>query len=446
MFRCFKIHGAASLLPALLAAFLAAASCARADDLPATEAWNAHVQATYVWQAKPAFDAAYSGPASLAPWRETGYSFSATAAFGMRPWQGAELYVDPEVVQGKPMSGLHGLGGMGNGEQQKSSGASPTFYRARLFLRQTWNLGGDLLGVESDMNQLAGSVAARRVVLTAGNLAVSDIFDNNSVAHDARSQFLNWALLAHGAWDFAADARGYTWGAALEYDDGPWTVRAGRFLMPRESNGLALDPRIFRHHGDQVELEHRHAWLGQAGTVRLLAFHDRVIMGGFRDALAAAAPDAAPDVGTVRRERGKTGFGLSLDQALGTNAALFARASRNDGASETYAFAEIERSLSAGATLQGAPWGRAGDTLGVALVQNGLARAHRDYLAAGGVGAFIGDGALDYRPERIAEAYYRIAFGPHVALSLDWQHIANPAYNAARGPVDLFGVRLHGQY
>jgi len=442
MFRCFKIHGAGWLLPTLLAA----ASCARADDLPATEAWNAHVQATYVWQAKPAFAAPYSGPASLAPWRETGYSFSATAAFGVRPWTGAELYVDPEVVQGKPMSGLHGLGGMANGEQQKSSGASPTFYRARLFLRQTWNLGGELQGVTSDMNQLAGSVAARRLVLTAGNLAVSDLFDNNGQAHDARSQFLNWALLAHGAWDFAADARGYTWGAALEYDDGDWAVRAGRFMMPRASNGLALDPRLFRHHGDQVELEHRHAWLGQPGTVRLLAFHDRVRMGGFRDALAAAAPGDVPDVGPVRRERGKTGFGLSLDQALGANAALFARASRNDGASETYAFAEIERSVSIGATLQGAPWGRAGDTLGVALVQNGLSQAHRDYLAAGGVGAFIGDGALDYRPEHIAEAYYRIGMGAHAALSLDWQHVADPAYNAARGPVDLFGLRLHGQY
>ena len=445
MFRCFKKHSAAWLLPAWLPALLAAAANARADDLPAPEAWNVHVQATYVWQAKPAFAAAYSGPASLAPWRETGYSFSATAAFGMRPWPGAELYVDPEVVQGKPMSGLHGLGGMGNGEQQKSSGASPTFYRARLFLRQTWNLGGDVQGVTSDMNQLAGSVATRRLVLTAGNLAVSDIFDNNSQAHDARSQFLNWALLAHGAWDFAADARGYTWGAALEYYDGGWAVRAGRFMMPRASNGLALDPRIFPHHGDQVELEHRHAWLGHAGTVRLLAFHDRVRMGGFRDALAAA-PGDVPDVGLVRRERGKTGFGLSLDQALGANAALFARASRNDGASETYAFAEIERSLSAGATLQGAPWGRDGDTLGVALVQNGLSQAHRDYLAAGGAGAFIGDGTLDYRPERIAEAYYRIGLGAHAALSLDWLHVADPAYNAARGPVDLFGLRLHGQY
>lgn len=438
MFRCSMLYCAAWLL--------AAASGARAADLPAPEAWNAHVQATYVWQAKPAFDAAYSGPASLVPWRETGYSFSATAAFGMRPWRDAELYFDPEVVQGKAMSGLHGLGGMTNGEQQKTSGTSPTFYRARLYLRQTWNLGGPLQAVESDMNQLAGSVASRRVVLTAGNLAVSDIFDANSQAHDARSQFLNWALLAHGAWDFAADARGYTWGAALEYFDGDWAVRAGRFMLPQESNGLPLDRHIFRHYGDQVELEHRHAWLGQAGTVRVLAFRDRALMGSFRDALAAAAPGAAPDVGEVRRERGKTGFGLSLDQALGENAAVFARASRNDGQSETYAFAEIERSVSLGTTLQGAAWGRGGDTLGVAAARNGLSQAHRDYLAAGGVGAFIGDGRLDYHAEQIAEAYYKLGLGPHAALSLDWQHIANPAYNGARGPVNVFGLRLHGQY
>ncbi|PQO94858.1 carbohydrate porin [Massilia phosphatilytica] len=417
----------------LAACLTAAASCARAD-----EAWNAHVQATYVWQAKPAFDAAYTGPSSLVPWRETGYSFSATAAFGIRPWAGAELYFDPEVVQGKAMSGLHGLGGMTNGEQQKTSGTSPTFYRARLFLRQTWNLGGDLQPVASDMNQLAGSVASRRVVLTAGNLAVSDLFDANSQAHDARSQFLNWALVAHGAWDFAADARGYTWGAALEYYGGDWAVRAGRFLLPQESNGLPLDRHIFRYFGDQAEVEHHHAWFGQPGTVRLLAFRDRARMGSFRDALAAAAPD----VGAVRRKRSKTGLGLSLDQALTGRAAVFARASRNDGQSETYAFAEIERSLSAGATLQV----RASDTLGAAFVRNGLSQAHRDYLAAGGVGAFIGDGRLDYHPEQIVETYYRIGLGPHAAVSLDWQHIANPAYNGARGPVNVAGVRLHGQY
>jgi high affinity Mn2+ porin len=426
MFRCSLFYFAAAMT--------LAAPIARAD-----EAWNAHVQATYVWQAKPAFDAAYSGPASLAPWRETGYSFSATAAFGVRPWAGAELYFDPEVVQGKALSGLHGLGGMTNGEEQKTSGTSPTFYRARLFLRQTWNLGGEMQAVESDMNQLAGSVASRRVVLTAGNLAVSDVFDANSQAHDARSQFLNWALVAHGAWDFAADARGYTWGAALEYYDGDWAVRAGRFLLPAESNGLPLDTRIFKHYGDQAEVEHHHAWFGQPGTMRVLAFHDRARMGSFRDALAAGAP---PDVGNVRRERGKTGFGLGLDQALTGSVAMFARASRNDGQSETYAFAEIERSLSVGATLQV----RGSDTLGIAAVRNGLSQAHRDYLAAGGIGAFIGDGRLDYRPEQIAESYYRIGLGRYAALSLDWQHVANPAYNGARGPVDVYGMRLHGQY
>ncbi len=426
MFRCSLFYLAAGLT--------LAAPIARAD-----EAWNAHVQATYVWQAKPAFDAAYTGPASLAPWRETGYSFSATAAFGVRPWTGAELYVDPEVVQGKAMSGLHGLGGMTNGEEQKTSGTSPTFYRARLFLRETWNLGGDSQPVDSDMNQLAGSVASLRVVLTAGNLAASDIFDANSQAHDARSQFLDWALVAHGAWDFAADARGYTWGAALEYYDGDWAVRAGRFMLPAESNGLPLDTRIFKHYGDQVEVEHHHAWFGQPGTVRVLAFRDRARMGSFRDALAAAAP---PDVDTVRRERSKTGFGLSLDQAVAGRAAMFARASRNDGQSETYAFAEIERSLSVGATLQV----RGADTLGIAAVRNGLSQAHRDYLAAGGIGAFIGGGRLDYHPEQIAETYYKIGLGRYAALSLDWQHIANPAYNGARGPVNVAGVRLHGQY
>jgi len=440
MFRPTQQYAAAWLLLAALAP-----AGARADELPQEETWNAHAQATYVWQLKPSFPAAYSGPNSLSPQRETGYSFSATAAFGLRPWTGGELYLDPELVQGKAFSGLHGLGGMSNGEQQKTSGPNPTLYRARLFLRQTWNLGGERQAVESDMNQLAGAVDSRRLVLTAGNLAVSDIFDNNAYAHDARSQFMNWALLAHGTWDFAADARGYSWGAAVEYYDGPWAVRAGRFMMPAESNGLPLDKRIFRHYGDQLEVERATSLLGQPGKLRVLAFRDRARMGGFRDALAAAG-GGMPSVAQLRRERSKTGFGVSAEQALGENAGLFARASWNDGRSETYAFAEIERSVSAGVTLQGAAWGRAGDSLGLAVVRNGLSAAHRAYLAAGGVGAFIGDGRIDYRPESIAETYYKIPLAKGAELTLDFQHIANPGYNRARGPVDIGSLRLHFSY
>lgn len=438
MFRPIPQHAAAWLL-------LAATAAVRAGELPPEESWNVHAQATYVWQAKPSFAAPYSGPSSLLPQRETGYSFSATAAFGLRPWAGAELYVDPELVQGKAFSGLHGLGGMSNGEQQKTSGPNPTLYRARLFLRQTWDLGGERQAVEADMNQLGGTVASRRLMLTVGNLAVSDIFDNNAYAHDARSQFLNWALLAHGAWDFAADARGYTWGAALEYVDGPWTLRGGRFMMPAESNGLALDKRLFRHHGDQLEIERATSWLHQPGALRLLAFRDRARMGGFRDALAAAA-GGVPDLAQVRRERSKLGAGIGAEQVLAEDVGLFARASWNDGKSETYAFAEIERSLSAGLTLKGAAWGRTGDTLGLALVRNGLSAAHRAYLAAGGGGAFIGDGRLDYRPESIAEAYYKMPLAQGAELSLDVQHIGSPGYNRARGPVGVGSLRLHLAY
>lgn len=428
---------------AVTAAFLGAAQAEEVQE----ESWNAHFQTTYIWQRKQAFSAPYSGNFSLRPEREKSYSFSATAYLGVRPWQGGELYLNPELVQGVPPSDLTGLGGMSNGELQKSSGATLTLYRARLFLRQTWNLEGEREAVEPDANQLAGMVSKNRVVLTAGNLAVSDIFDGSAYAHDARTQFLNWALLAHGAYDFAADARGYTWGAALEYYRGDWVVRAGRFMQPAESNGLPLDKRFFTHYGDQVEVEHAHAIGELTGKVRVLAFRNAANMGGFRDALAdAAANGVTPDVSRVRTERTKHGAGFSVEQNLTRTVGVFGRASWNDGESETYAFAEIDRSLSAGIVAKGASWSREGDTAGFALVRNGLSSAHRDYLAAGGHGAFVGDGRISYAAETIAEAYYSAAVAKNVWLSLDLQRIRNPAYNADRGPATFGAIRLHMQY
>jgi high affinity Mn2+ porin len=413
----------------------------------ADESWNAHFQATYIRQVKPPFSAPYTGAFSLRPGRETSYSLSATAALGWRPWQGGELYVDPELVQGIPLSDLHGLGGMTNGEQQKTSGPNPTLYRARLFLRQTWNLGGEKEAVESGMNQLAGTVDKRRIVVTAGNFAVTDLFDNSAFAHDARSQFMNWALLAHGAYDFAADARGYSWGAAAEYFYDDWAFRGGRFMQPAESNGLTLDKRVLTHYGDQVEVEHAHTLRGQPGKLRLLAFRNKAKMGRFRDALADAANNGGvPDVALVRKERIKTGYGISAEQNLTPDIGIFARASRNDGQSETFSFTEIERSIAAGAVVKGSRWDRANDALGVALVRNGLSKAHRDYLAAGGHGAFIGDGRLKYRPENILEAYYSANVANNVWITLDVQHIVHPAYNADRGPVTVGSIRLHAQY
>ena len=417
------------------------------SEPPIPETFNAKFQATYIWQKKPAFNALYSGANSLLPQAEKSYSFTSTAYLGLRLADNTELYFNPEVVQGVPMSGLTGLGGLTNAELQKTAGAKPLVYRARLFVRQTFNLGDDREVVASDANQLAGLRSKDRVVLSVGNLAVSDVFDVNAYAHDPRTQFMNWSFLTHGAYDFAADSRGYSIGAALEYYRGDWAVRAGRFMLPRESNGLVLDRALTQRYGDQVELEKSYAIAGQPGKARLLLFRNKAIMGGFEDALAFAA-GGVPVVAPVRKLRIKKGWGINLEQSWTDNAGFFARLGRSDGQSEAYAFAEIDRSLSFGVNVKGNSWGRAQDTLGLAFAQNGLSAAHRAFLAAGGNGFFVGDGQLNYRPESIVEGYYSfgIALLQRSSISLGAQFIRNPAYNADRGPVRVFSVRLHTDF
>jgi len=422
---------------------LALAQFGYAQDAP--EETSAKFQTTYVWQGKSPFGAPYSGPHSLSPDREKSYSFTATAALGTRAWTGGEFYFNPEVAQGVPLSGLTGLGGFTNGEIARTSGPNPTFYRARLFARQTWGFGGGSESVQSDANQLAGSVDRRRLVLTAGNLAVLDVFDDNRFSHDPRTQFLNWSLMTHGAYDYAADARGYSWGFALEYFHDASTLRAGRFIQPKEPNQLALDPRVFKHYGDQVEIERAYALANRPGKLRILVFRNVARMAGYQDALdLAAQAGGAPDINAVRTvERVKHGLGLNFEQEISPTVGLFGRASWADGQTETYAFTEIDRSLSGGVSVKGGAFGRARDSLGIAYVRNGLSTAHRDYLGAGGLGFFLGDGALNYRPENILEAYYSLNVAKDTLFSADFQRISNPGYNADRGPASVVSARLH---
>lgn len=448
MFDYQKNFTASLLLVPILALPVAAHAqeeqAAEAGKDIAAETWNAKLQATYIWQGKPAVNAPYSGANSVISDKERGYSSTVTAFFGYRLWQGAEFYVNPEMSQAAPLSGLHGFGGMTNSEQQKTGGSDPIFYRARLYLKQTLGFGGGQDAVESGQNQLAGMVDKRRLVLTAGNLSVIDIFDNNAYAHDARTQFTNWTFLTHGAYDYAADARGYTWGAAAEYYDGDWAFRAGRFMVPAASNGLTLDTRLGTHYGDQIEVEHGHIIGDQPGKLKLLAFRNREMMGSFADAIAYARVNGGvPDVASVRKETSKLGYGIDLEQSLRSDVGLFARASWNDGKTETYSFTEIENSMSTGVVVKGERWGREKDTFGLAIAQNGLNKTHREYLALGGLGAFIGDGQINYRPERIVEAYYNISVYKGASVMAGLQHIVNPAYNADRGPVNVGTVRLH---
>lgn len=412
---------------------------------------TARAQATYIWQHKPGFSARYSGPNSLSTDGETGYTLSATLFMGARPWRHTEVFVNPEMIQSQNISGLHGLGGPTNGEAQKSGGATPTLYLARVFVRQTIPLGGDREVVEEAANQFAGTVSSRRIVLTVGNVSVLDVFDPNRLTHDSRTQFLNWALLTHGAFDYVGNARGYTWGAAIEYYQDDWAARLGRFIGPKESNGLALDFNIFAHYGDNLEIEHAHRLAGRPGKIRVLGFRNYEHMGRFSDAVAfmdAGVPSSqcreasVPDVCNVRRDQAKYGIGVGIDQSVLRDADVFLRGSWNDGRTETYSFTEIERSFAVGGVVRGALWRRPGDVFGAAWVANGLSPEHRDYLRRGGIGFFIGDGSLSYRTEQMTEVYYNAAFRG-LWFGLDYQHVENPGYNADRGRVNFFGVRTH---
>lgn len=420
----------------------------RAEEIQ--EDWQLKGQATYVWQKTPGFPAAYSGPNSLSAQHERGYTFTSTAYLGARPWTGGELYLNVEAGQGDPLSGLTGLGGFSNGEATRVSGTSPRIYRQRLFLRQTWGQSEDSDFVESGFNQMAGRVARERFVLTVGNFSTLDIFDNNAYAKDPRTQFLNWSNMASAAFDYAADARGFGWGFAGEWYQGDWVLRFGRMTGPKEPNGPSVDFRLFRHYGDQVEIEHAHELGGQPGKVRLLAFRNRARLARYAAASDWLAQNPGADPQAIMQvrdgERIKYGFGINAEQAITADLGVFLRAMHADGRTETYAFTEVDRSLATGLSLKGSAWGRGNDTVGLAWMRNGLSRERRDYLSQGGISFFIGDGGLSYRPENIVETYYSVQVNKQLWVSADYQRIDHPAYNADRGPVHIGGLRVHAEF
>jgi high affinity Mn2+ porin len=449
-------------------ALLLSAFQALAED-PKEERWNAHGQFTLIWHQKESFPAAYTNlngsPSSLLPDREDSHTVTATAFLGLRLWKGGEIYFVPEVISELPLSGLHGLGGsIQNGELEKNGTVRPTLYRSRLFLRQTWDFGGVSIPVESGPMQLAGSVDSRRFVLTVGNLSILDVFDKNAYAGDVRQQFLNMNFLTYAAFDFAADARGYTWGLAGEFYYDQWAFRFGRFIGPKDPNQLPLDPHILQYYGDQLEIEHKHDLYGQPGKVRVLAFRNVEHMGRWDDAINAFKSNpnenattcttfnygslnaSAPDLCWARKRNVKTGVGVSLEQAIGEDVGVFFRGMRADGETEVYAYTSTDSAISLGTLIQGNRWGRARDTVGIGYAENWLSSMHVAYLSMGGIDGFIGDGRINYRPEKAFEWFYRINLNRYLWLTPDFQHIVNPAYNGDRGPVTIYGVRVHAEF
>jgi hypothetical protein len=435
---------------AMVGALLPAICTAQAADVEDT---TARFQTTYNWQKHPAFSAAYSGPNSIIADSEKMYTFTATAFFGFRPWQDGELYFNPEMAQGVPFStNLVGLGGFTNGEITRAAGPNPVVYRQRVFLRHTWNKGGGSEKVEAGLNQLAGAVDKNRFVLTAGNFSVLDVFDPNTYAKDPRTQFMNWGNWTYAAYDYAADSRGFGWGFAAEWYRNDWVLRLGRMSGPQQPNGLPLDLALGKHYGDQLEVEHAHTLGEQPGKIRLLAWRNRAVTASFKDALdwlnAHPGQYSGPTALVEARngEKIKYGLGINVEQAISDNAGFFLRAMQADGRTETYAFTEADGSLSTGLSFRGAPWGRADDTLGLSLARNTISEDRRRFLEAGGISFFIGDGALRYRPETIFEGYYSLKAGKAIWLTADYQRIQNPAFNADRGPMNVYALRFHAEF
>ncbi|HEX3675662.1 MAG TPA: carbohydrate porin [Rhizomicrobium sp.] len=426
------------------AALIAAAAPARADD---PEDFSFHGQTTFVDQYHPRFHADYTGPNSLNPGNRGDETFDATLFLGLKLWQGGAVYADPEIDQGFGLSGTLGVAGFPSGEAYKVGADDPYFRLQRLFVRQSVDLGGETQTIAPDANQLGGAKTADNLIVTIGKFAVTDVFDTNAYAHDPRGDFLNWALIDAGAFDYAADAWGYSAGAAVEWTQDWWTLRGGLFDLSTIPNSKTLDSR-FSQFEMVGEFEARQTWFGGDGKIKLLGFLNRGRMGSYDAALRLAqATGNPPDTALVRRYNSKAGASLNIEQPLGGNWGAFARASLNDGSQEAFEFTEINRSLSAGVSLKGADWDRAKDTLGAAFVVNGLSRDARDYFAAGGLGLLIGDGRLpNAGSEDILEAYYSAELRDGIAASADYQFIANPAYNRDRGPVSVLGLRLHGEF
>ncbi len=412
------------------------------------EWFSAHAQATMITQIHDHFRSPYAGPNSLLPSEPSATSLTATLYLAARLWENDEnsgtVVFNPEITGGTGFSGVTGLAGFSNGEIQHLGTPEPRPYIARLFVQETIGLGGEQEKLEDDANQIAGTRDVDRLTLFLGKMAAEDLADNNKYSHDPRTQFLDWSLMYNGAWDYPANVRGYTFGLGLDFNQKWWAFRYGIFLEPATAQGAAFDPHVIEALGQVAELEERWERDCHPGKLRLLAFLNHANMGNYRDALAMMPVN--PDITATRRYRIKYGFGLNLEQELCKDLGFFARLGWNDGHSESWAFTEIDETASAGLALKGRRWCRPNDTIGVAYVANGLSSAHRDYLASGGLGFIIGDGALNYAAEEIVETYYDFQIKKGIDVTVNFQGVEHPAYNADRGPLAVFSLRVHVEF
>jgi high affinity Mn2+ porin len=426
----------------------------KAQAAPELDLVNFHGQSTFVWQGYPAIRSPYQGRNSLPAGGQGRETTDATLFAGVRLWQGAEFWINPELDQGFGLGNTHGVAGFPSAEAYKVGADYPYVRVQRAFVRQTIDLGGDTQKLEGDINQFAGSQTANRLVVWLGRFSVVDVFDTNKYANSPKTDFLNWTLVNAGTFDYAADGWAYTYGAAAEWYQGRFALRAGVFDLSETPtggtapNGLNLDP-TFSQFQLVGEIEERHELWGQPGKIKVTAFVNRGRAGLFADAIALAQATGMPaDTGLVRNTyNSRPGVSVNLEQQITETLGVFARGGWADGTIEPWDFTDADRTASGGVSINGKQWGRPDDTIGIGGVVNGISGIHQAYFNAGGTGILIGDGQLPHPSvEGIVEAYYSYALTASTRVSVDYQFVANPGYNTDRGPVNVFAGRLHWQF
>ena len=408
------------------------------------ERFTIHGQSTCINQYKPSFSAKYSGTNSLLTHSETQLSTTFTAFFGVKLWNGASAYLNPEIAGGAGLSSSLGVGASTNGETYRIDNPSPAFELARLYFKQIISLNKETEYHESSQNVLSGRIPTHYISLTVGKICVADIFDLNSYSHDPRTQFMSWALMSNGAWDFPANTRGYTPSIVLEWVTPKNELRYGFSLLPTTANGMNMNWDINNAGSHTLEYTHNYSLLSKKGILRMVSYLNYGNMGNYNESLTQNSK--SPNIITNRRYgRTKYGFGINAEQAINNNLGAFMRLGWGNGKNETWAFTEIDHSVSLGLSLKGGSWKRPSDIIGLAHVISGLSTPHINYLKAGGKGFELGDGNLNYTLEQLAEIYYSLQMTKSISLSGAYQFIMNPGYNNDRGPVNVFSARLHFQ-
>jgi high affinity Mn2+ porin len=421
---------------------LSLAASAAADE----EVFAVHGQFTYVEQQTGSFNAPYRGTNSLTP-NIAAETTDATLYLGAKLWPGAEGWLNGELDQGFGLDDTLGAAGFPSGEAYKIGKNQPYLRLPRAFIRQTFDLPGNRQPIDADANQLRGAHGENRVVITVGKFSVVDVFDTNQFAHDPRSDFLNWTVIDTGTFDYAADAWGYSLGAAIEWYRNNWTFRGGLFDLSDVPNSAHLDPGFHEFQTD-LEMEHRHEWAQRPGRILMTLFDSRGRMGLLNEAVALSQSSGGPvDIAAVRRYRSREGVSVNVEQEIAPELGAFLRAGKAAGNVEAYEFTDVDRTLVAGLSLKGSRWHRPSDTIGLAAVNNKISGARQAYLNAGGLGILVGDGRLPHPGcEQIIESYYSAAVLKFAQLSFDYQWISHPAYNRDRGPASVIAVRLHAAF